>query len=70
VATRIVSVAGDSIVMTAGPFESVRRRGVQVTTHSILRKEGDRLVGVTHASYATTGADTSLTLRTEGTRAP
>jgi hypothetical protein len=70
VATRIVSVAGDSIVMTAGPFESVRRRGVQVTTHSILRKEGDRLVGVTHASYATTGADTALMLRTEGTRAP
>lgn len=69
-ATRIVSVAGDSIVMTAGPFESVRRRGVQVTTHSILRKEGDRLVGVTHARYATTGADSTLTLRTEGTRAP
>jgi hypothetical protein len=68
--TRVASVAGDSIVLTAGPFESVRRRGVQVTTHSILRREGDRLVGTTHATYATTGADNALTLRTEGTRAP
>jgi hypothetical protein len=67
---QVVSVAGDSIVATAGPFESVRRPGVQVTTHSILRREGDRLVGVTHATYATTGTDTALTLRTEGTRAP
>lgn len=67
---QVVSVAGDSIVATAGPFESVRRRGVQVTTHNILRKDGDRLVGTTHASYVTTGPDTALTLRTEGTRAP
>lgn len=70
VRARVLAVAGDSVELTAGPYESVRRRGVQVTTHSILRKEGDRLVGVTHASYATTGADTALTLRTEGTRAP
>ena len=67
---RVVAVAGDSVELTAGPYESVRRRGIQVTTHSILRKEGDRLVGVTHASYATSGADSALTLRTEGTRAP
>jgi len=70
ITARVVAVGGDSVELMAGPYESVRRRGVQVTTHSILRKEGDRLVGVTHASYATTGADTALTLRTEGTRAP
>ena len=70
VALRVVAVEGDSIVTETGPFESVRRRGVQVTTRAVLRKEGDRLVGSTRARYASTGADTVLILRTEGTRAP
>jgi hypothetical protein len=70
VAMRVVSVDGDSIVTEAGPFESVRRRGVQVTTRTAFRKDGDRLVGATRARYASTGADTVLMLRTEGTRAP
>lgn len=70
VALRVVSVDGDSIVTEAGPFESVRRKGVQVTTRSVFRKDGDRLVGSTRARYASTGADTVLTLRVEGTRAP
>lgn len=70
VPVRVVAVEGDSIVTEAGPFESVRRRGVQVTTRAVLRKEGDRLVGSTRARYASTGADTVLILRTEGTRAP
>lgn len=70
VAMRVVSVDGDSIVTEAGPFESVRRRGVQVTTRTALRKVGERLVGATRARYASTGADTVLILRTEATRAP
>ena len=70
VAVRVVAVEGDSIVTEAGPFESVRRRGVQVTTRNVLRKEGDRLTGSTRARYASAGADTVLVLRTEGTRAP
>ena len=70
VATRVVSVDGDSIVTEAGPFESVRRKGVQVTTRTVLRKVGDRLIGTSRARYASTGADTVLILRTEGTRAP
>lgn len=70
VAMRVVAVEGDSIVTEAGPFESVRRKGVQVTTRTALRKDGDRLVGTTRARYASTGADTVLILRTEGTRAP
>jgi hypothetical protein len=70
VAVRVVAVEGDSIVTEAGPFESVRRRGVQVTTRNVLRRDGDRLVGSTRARYASTGADTVLVLRTEGTRAP
>jgi hypothetical protein len=70
VPVRIVAVEGDSIITEAGPFASVRRRGVQVTTRSVFRVEGGRLVGSTRARYASTGADTVLTLRTAGTRAP
>ena len=70
VAVRVVSTDGDSIVTEAGPFQSVRRQNMQVTTRSVLRKEGDRLVGTTRARYQTTGADTVLMLRTSATRAP
>jgi len=65
-----VWTSGDSIVLDAGPFESVRRDGVMVTTHTVYRLEGDRLVGTTVARYATTEADSVLRLSTEGTRAP
>ncbi|MDQ3696884.1 MAG: hypothetical protein M3373_02510 [Gemmatimonadota bacterium] len=65
---RVVAVAGDSIITEAGPFPSVRRRNVQVTTHNVLRRQGDRLVGSTRARYQTAGSDTVLVLRTEGTR--
>lgn len=65
-----VTVEGDSLVMVAGPFESVRREGVMTTTHTVLRMEGDRLVGTTVATYETTDADNELRLATEGTRAP
>jgi hypothetical protein len=64
-----VVVSGDSIVMDAGPYESVLRKGIQVTTHSVTRLQGGKLVGTTIARYATKGPDTLRTLRTEGTRA-
>jgi len=67
---RIVAVAGDSIVAEAGPFESSRRKGVQVSTHIIMRMDGDRLMGTTHARYQTAGSDSTLTLNLVGTRAP
>ena len=70
IAMRVVAVEGDSIVTEAGPFASIRRKGVQVTARSVLRRDGDRLTGSTRARYATTGADTVLMLRTEGTRVP
>src|ERR1700716_2057902 len=62
-----VVVAGDSIVSDAGPYASVRRKGVKVITHSVMRKEGDKLVGTSTAHYqGVKGADSVLTLRTEG----
>jgi hypothetical protein len=66
---RNVVVDGDSVSNEAGPFESNRRAGVQVSTRSVMRLVDGRLVGTTRASYATTGADSVLMLRTEATRA-
>ena len=65
-----VAVGGDSIVLDAGPYESVLRKGVQVTTHGVVRLQDGKLVGTTVARYATHGPDSVRTLRTEGTRAP
>ena len=67
VATTMVS--GDSIIVDAGPYESVRRKGLMVTTHGVFRVSGDQLTGTTVAHYQTTGTDSVLTLRTTGTRA-
>lgn len=65
-----VSISGDSIITKSGPYASVRRKGVQVTTDGVLRLEGDRLVGTVVAHYTTSRPDSVLRLRSEGTRAP
>jgi hypothetical protein len=65
-----VVAAGDSIVAEAGPYESVLRKGVKVSTTSVIRLQDGKLMGTTIARYATTGPDTLRRLRTEGTRAP
>ena len=65
-----VTTSGDSIIVEAGPYESVRRAGLMVTTDSTFRLEGDRLVGTTVAHYETSDADSVLRLNAEGTRAP
>ena len=69
-ATRVIEVAGDSIVTEFGPFESVLRPGVQVTTRSIMRLRDGKLVGTLIARYPTAGADSVVRLRLEATRAP
>ena len=58
----------DSVVTEIGPYESVRRKGVQVRTKSVMRLEGDTLVGTSIARYTTQGADSVLMLRTSGIR--
>jgi hypothetical protein len=66
-----VRVDGDSLMNWSGPYESVLRKGVQVTTESVLRKQPDgKLTGITIARYAGAGADSVVRLRTEVTRAP
>jgi len=63
-----VTVDGDSIMSTVGPFESVLRAGVMVTTESVLRLRDGMLTGSLIAHYTTTGPDSVLYGRLEGTR--
>jgi len=65
-----VKVDGDSVMLSAGPYPSVRRPGIQVTTYSIARLQSGRLNGTTTAHYKTKGADSVLALTTSGARAP
>ena len=67
---RVVAVEGDSIVTESGPFESVLRKGVQVSTTVVNRLQDGKLVGTTVARYQVSGPDSVTRLRFEGTRAP
>ena len=64
-----VSVDGDSIMLAAGPYSSVRRKGVQVTTYGVARLQGGSIVGSTTAHYKVKSADSVLVLSTTGARA-
>ena len=66
----VVTVSGDSVMTKTGPYESVLRKGLQVTTDGVLRMVGGKLVGTTIARYATTAADSVVRLRMEGTKNP
>jgi len=70
VPTRVATVGGDSLVIDAGPYESVLRKGVQVTTHGVLRLQGGKLVGLTVAHYKTAKPDSVRRIVMEGTRLP
>lgn len=66
-----VHVAGDSIVLSSAEFTSQRRKDTKVTTESVIRLVDGKLTGVTNAHYAgSKGADSTLQLKTEGTKAP
>ena len=63
-----VTVDGDSIIVAAGPYASVRRKGVQVSTNGSLHLQNGGLVGTTTAHYNVKTADSVLVLNTTGTR--
>ena len=65
-----VRVDGDSILTEAGPYDSVRRKGLKVTTTTVGRMDGGSMVGTAVARYATAGSDSVLRLRFTGTRVP
>ncbi len=63
-----VQASGDSIISEAGPYESLLRKGLQVTINSVLRLQDGKLVGTAVAHYTTSGPDSVRQLRIEGTR--
>ena len=70
VPVHVVAVAGDSVVIHAGPYPSVLRKGVQVTTTGAFRLQDGKMVGLTKAHYNVKTADSVRMVRSEGTRAP
>ncbi|HEY7481441.1 MAG TPA: hypothetical protein VH680_13085 [Gemmatimonadales bacterium] len=68
VPVRVLAVNGDSIVTEAGPFESVVRKGIQVTSRSVNRLQDGKLVSVITAHYQAKGPDSVSTFRSEATR--
>jgi len=63
-----VKVGGDSIMLAAGPYSSVRRKGVQVTTYGVARLQSGQLNGTTTAHYKVKTADSVLVLTVTGQR--
>lgn len=59
---------GDSIIVSAGPYESALRKGVQVTTSGVFRLVNGELVGTTTAHYQTKTADSVATFRSVATK--
>jgi len=64
------TISGDSVILKTGTFASQRRKNVKVSTEGAVRLQGGKLVGMTTAHYQGAGADSVLTLRVEGTKAP
>lgn len=58
---------GDSLVTTAGPFKSQTRKGQQVTTRVVWRKQNGGLVGTSHSKYSN---GDSATFRLTATKKP
>ena len=69
---RIMAVAGDSVMADAGPYNSVLRKGVKVSTNAVLRLQGGMVKGtfVAHYTGAGVGADSVMRGRLEGTKKP
>lgn len=64
-----VTVSGDSIILASEPYQSVRRKGVRVTTSGVLRLQNGNIVGRNTAHYSVKTADSVMVFNTTGTRA-
>jgi len=69
VPVQVIAIAGDSVVTRTGPFESVLRPGVMVTTDAVYRLQNGMLMGRTVAHYSVTTPDSVLVLRSHAMRA-
>jgi hypothetical protein len=68
VPVKVVAVSGDSIVTETGLFSSYILKGAKVSTRSVYRLQGDKLVGTTEARYKIKGRDSVASRPAEGTR--
>jgi hypothetical protein len=64
----ITSVAGDSIIMESGPYESAIKKGVMVSTNTVTRFENGKLMSRTVAHYNVKTADRVRIVVAEGVR--
>ena len=65
-----ITVSGDSILHSAGPYSSVLRAGVQVSVNGSMRFVDGKLVGPSVAHYAMSGTDSTINLWVTATRVP
>jgi hypothetical protein len=65
-----VKVSADTVLTKSAVYPSMRRKGKKVWTETALRLENGKLTGTTVAHYEKSGADSVLTLTTEGTKMP
>jgi hypothetical protein len=52
IATRVLAVSGDSVVLSAGPYESILRAGQKVRLRETLHFKGDDVSGTMVARYS------------------
>jgi hypothetical protein len=65
---RVLAVAGDSVVTESGPRPSFVRKGAQVTTRTVYRLQGDKLVGQIESRFKIGDRDSAGQRTSEGTR--
>lgn len=65
---RVLSVAGDSIVVATEPYTSALRKGTKVQTTTVLRLQDGKVWGTSTARYSVKTADSVLRITTVGTR--
>lgn len=66
---RVIEVAGDSVILDAGPYASALRQDVTVSTRFDMRLQGDSLSGLITAIYNMPEGQTTVPLRVRGRRA-
>jgi len=65
-----VKVSGDTVMTKSAVYPSMRRKGKKVWTEGSFRLENGKITGPTVAHYENSGADSVLTLNSEGTKLP
>jgi hypothetical protein len=66
---RVLEVAGDSVILDAGPYVSALQQGMTVSTRFDMELQGDSLAGLITAIYNLPEGPTTVPLRVRGRRA-